>query len=73
MHGKRGNPDEHAKLTEAGFQMTSDTIGDTYYVGPHNFLVWLFEDGTWRSYPEYPCEGSLDAYLAHIEASLPVF
>jgi hypothetical protein len=47
--------------------MTSDTIGDTYYVGPHSHIVWLYEDGTWRVEPDSQYE-SLDSYLEYMKS-----
>ena len=67
-HGSRGEPEEHAKLTKAHFQMTTDTLGDTYYVGPLGNTAWLYEDGTWRSDPDTEYH-DLDKYLAFITTS----
>jgi hypothetical protein len=72
MRGQRGDVEEHAKLTDAGFQMTSDTIGDSYYVGPHAHIVWLFEDRTWKAYPDSQYD-SLDRYLEYIKSSVTAF
>lgn len=66
-YGQRGTPEEHASLTDAAFQMTTDNLGDTYYVGLHGNTVWLFDDGTWRSHPDAQNE-SLDDYLKRIKA-----
>jgi len=68
VHGGRGDPEEHTKLTMAHFQITSDTLGDTYYVGPFSHIAWLYEDGTWRSEPDTP-HRDLDSYLEYITAS----
>jgi hypothetical protein len=64
MRGRRGDTIEHETLIKAGFQMTTDTIGDTYYVGLHRQIVWLFEDGTWRLEPDRQ-HSTLDEYLEH--------
>jgi len=48
--------------------MTTDTIGDTYYVGPLGHLVWLYENGTWRSEPDTEYR-VLEEYLEHITES----
>jgi hypothetical protein len=69
VYGKRGTPEEHAELTDAGFHMTTDTLGDTYYVGLHGNIVWLFDDGTWRSHPDAQNE-SLDEYLKRTQATV---
>jgi hypothetical protein len=67
MRGVRGKSEEHAKLTEAQFGLLSDTIGDSYYVGPYSRIVWLFDDGTWRSYPDSKHD-DLDSYLEELKA-----
>jgi hypothetical protein len=72
MHGQRGNVEEHANLTDAGFHMTSDTIGDTYYVGQLGHIVWLFEDQTWKVEPAVQYD-SLDEYLAHVKLLVAAF
>jgi hypothetical protein len=68
VYGKRGDPEEHDKLTKAHFQMTTDTVGDTYYVGPFSQIVWLYADGTWRSEPDTQYR-DLDKYLKYLTAS----
>lgn len=69
VYGKRGTPKEHAELTDAGFHMTPNTLGDAYYVGLHGNIVWLFDDGTWRSDPDAQNE-SLHEYLKRIQATV---
>jgi hypothetical protein len=65
VHGQRGAPEEHGQLTDAGFQMTTDTLGDTYYLGPSGHVVWLFNDGTWRVNPDAQ-HGTLEEYLERV-------
>jgi hypothetical protein len=52
LRGTRGDPREHGKLTEANFHMTTDSLGDTQYLGSSGQTVWLYENGTWRSDPD---------------------
>jgi len=66
--GRRGDPEEHAKLTDARFVMRADNLGDVCYVGPSHHIVWLYEDGTWRSEPDTEYR-DLDNYLGNITAS----
>jgi hypothetical protein len=48
--------------------MTTDTVGDTYYVGPFSQIVWLYADGKWRSEPDTQYR-DLDKYLKYLTAS----
>lgn len=67
VYGQRGTAEEHARLVDTGFLMTTDSLGDTYYIGQHGNIVWLFDDGTWRVHPDSRHE-SLDEFLERIKA-----
>ncbi len=56
------------ELTDAGFQMTTDTLGDTHYVGRIGNIVWRFDEGTWRSNPDVQNE-SLGEYVDRMKAA----
>jgi hypothetical protein len=72
MLGQRGDAEEHAKLIDAGFQLTTDTLNDVYYFGPYSRIVWLYEDKTWKANPE-PEDDDLDKYLERIKSLVTAF
>jgi hypothetical protein len=69
IHSKRGNPEEHTKLTTAGFVMRTDTLGDACYSDSSGHVIYLYENDSWRSEPDTEYR-DLDGYLERIIASV---
>ena len=69
IRSRRGDPEEHDKLTKARFVMRTDNLGDTCYSHPSlHHTVWLYENETWRSEPDTEYR-DFDAYLDRMIAS----
>ncbi len=70
IHSRRGNPEEHDKLTKARFVMRTDNLGDTCYFHPSgHHTVYLYDNGTWRSEPDTAYR-DLDGYLEQVSVAL---
>jgi hypothetical protein len=48
--------------------MRTDNLGDTCYFDSSGHVVWLYENGTWRSEPDTE-HRDFDGYLEHVTAS----
>ena len=68
IHSVRGDPEEHAKLTKAGFLTRTDSLGDTCYFDAAGHVIYLYEKGTWQSEPDTE-HRDLDDYLEQVVRS----
>ena len=67
--GVKGNDQEHAFLTNAGF-VTTDADGDVYYVGPLGHIVWLYSEGEWCADKAPAACTSLEEYVVSVKEAL---
>jgi len=56
MAAIKGPPADDDFLKANGFQLTGDILGNRYYMGSMNRLLWFSADGTWGANPR-PKEG----------------
>jgi len=61
--GVEGTTEEAAFLKAHGFQFTSDGLGNKYYMGSMNRLIWLYTDGTWSANPRPAAGMSFEDYV----------